>query len=95
MFPLKGTVNKPPNEQVLRTVKSIPSSEHRFRIPDKSTLKSSSRSQKPDFRSEGTSSNSGKAAISFSNMAAPEEERKAPIARRKKLKKKYFCFFPF
>lgn len=96
MFWFEGTVNKPPNEQVLGTDKSMPSSTHRIRTLDKNTLKSSSRSQKPDFRSEGTSSNSGKAAMPFSTpMAASEEESKASISRRKRLKKKYFCFMPF
>ncbi|KAF3446278.1 hypothetical protein FNV43_RR11457 [Rhamnella rubrinervis] len=91
-----GAVYKSSDVQVIGTDKSIPSSALRIRILDKNTLKSSSRSQKPDFRSEGTSSDSGKAAMPFStHMAASEEERKASISRRKKPKKKYFCFMPF
>lgn len=96
MFWMKGTVDKSPSQRVLRTDSSVPGSALHGKVSDKNTLTRGTRSQKPEFRSEGTSSNFEKLAVpQSSHVGAPEKERKASVGRTKKLKKKYFCFMPF
>ncbi|XP_048331956.2 NAC domain-containing protein 83 [Ziziphus jujuba] len=90
-----GTLDKSPNEQVPGTDRSTPGSALLSQISDKNNLKNPSGNQKPDFRNEGTSSNSERLAATCSSyMAAPREEKKPSIARKGSLKK-YCCCLPF
>lgn len=97
MYPAPtGTLDKPPNEEFLRSNRSIAGSASSIKITDKKVLTNPDGKQKPDFRNEGAPSTSRSGVVSLSgDMAAPEEDRKAARGRMKKLKKKYLCFMPF
>lgn len=77
-----GSLNKSPSEERVKSHSSVPSLAVCVKIKEKTTKKLS-RNQKT---SEGCSNSR--------TMPLPEGEKKANVARAKKIKKKYFCFMP-